>query len=199
MQLMTRNSRQRKSYALVLCREKIKQEAVSISKTLGFGVLKEFCDADARLHGGLQTHNKVDKAQCDVDHDCYTWISSELQQINALQAKLDASNDEDEKRALEEDTTGKILWLCWRGLRQEVGQVPEKVIDRIARDQRVCYQVAKARGQALHEIIEIFQEALAEPVEDDQAHLRRIMADAEAGTSKYDLLHSVPFFKVIRN
>ncbi|KAI6042330.1 hypothetical protein EDC04DRAFT_996117 [Pisolithus marmoratus] len=178
MQLMTRNSRQRKSYALVLCREKIKQEAVSISKTLGFGVLKEFCDADARLHGGLH---------------------SELQQINALQAKLDASNDEDEKRALEEDTTGKILWLCWRGLRQEVGQVPEKVIDRIARDQRVCYQVAKARGQALHEIIEIFQEALAEPVEDDQAHLRRIMADAEAGTSKYDLLHSVPFFKVIRN
>ncbi|KAI6151514.1 hypothetical protein BKA82DRAFT_414826 [Pisolithus tinctorius] len=66
----------------------------------------------------------------------------------------------------------------------------DQVIDCIVRNEKLSYQVAETRRQALHEIRGIFQETLTEPVNDDQAHLRRIMADAEAHTSKYDLLLS---------
>ncbi|KAI6015695.1 hypothetical protein EDC04DRAFT_563079 [Pisolithus marmoratus] len=127
------------------------------------------------------------KANHEVDHDSYD-IGPELRQIMALQEQLDTVNNEDEQRALEEDVTGKILWAFWVGVHQEVKGIPAKIVDRTIggtlREQR------KMRVQALHEISEIFQKALSKPANDAQAHLRRIMADAGAGISKYELLCS---------
>ncbi|KAI6041697.1 hypothetical protein EDC04DRAFT_2666400 [Pisolithus marmoratus] len=57
-----------------------------------------------------------------------------FREIEALQAKLDETVDEDEQRALEEDVTGKILWLCWCGIRAEVDELLRKVVDYILRE-----------------------------------------------------------------
>ncbi|KAI6018863.1 hypothetical protein EDC04DRAFT_440787 [Pisolithus marmoratus] len=58
---------------------------------------------------------------CEVD------IHFTLQEIKTLQRALDATDDEGEQRALEEDVTGKILWLSWCGILAEVGQrLPEE-------------------------------------------------------------------------
>ncbi|KAI6152677.1 hypothetical protein BKA82DRAFT_1008444 [Pisolithus tinctorius] len=54
---------------------------------------------------------------------------------------------------------------------------------------RTRTQVVESQAdQFLEEISQVFNDALAKLPTDDQAHLRRIMADAEAGTSKYRLL-----------
>ncbi|KIO10783.1 hypothetical protein M404DRAFT_875267 [Pisolithus tinctorius Marx 270] len=70
--------------------------------------------------------------------------------------ELDATKDEDEQRALEEDVTGKILWLF-------------------------------CNLMGLWEIGEIIRGTFRTDPDDDQVHLRRIMADAGAGTSKHQL------------
>ncbi|KIO03644.1 hypothetical protein M404DRAFT_1001125 [Pisolithus tinctorius Marx 270] len=56
---------------------------------------------------------------------------STVQEVEALQAKLIETEDEDEQRALEEDVTGKILWLCWCGIRAEVDELLSKVVHYI--------------------------------------------------------------------
>ncbi|KAI6019108.1 hypothetical protein EDC04DRAFT_2739951 [Pisolithus marmoratus] len=55
-------------------------------------------------------------------------------QIEALQAKLNETEDEDEQRALEEDVTGKILWSCWCGICAEVDELLPKVVDYLQRE-----------------------------------------------------------------
>ncbi|KAI6001712.1 hypothetical protein EDC04DRAFT_2789162 [Pisolithus marmoratus] len=57
-----------------------------------------------------------------------------VQEIEALQAKLDETVDEDEQRALEEDVTGRILWLCWCGICAEVDELLPKVLDYLRRE-----------------------------------------------------------------
>ncbi|KAI6038905.1 hypothetical protein EDC04DRAFT_2689794 [Pisolithus marmoratus] len=57
-----------------------------------------------------------------------------FREIEALQAKLNETVDEDEQRALEEDVTGKILWLCWCGICTEVDELLPKVLDYIRRE-----------------------------------------------------------------
>ncbi|KAI5984782.1 hypothetical protein EDC04DRAFT_1624520 [Pisolithus marmoratus] len=57
-----------------------------------------------------------------------------VQEIKTLQAKLNETVDEDEQRALEEDVTGKILWLCWCGICAEVEELLPKVVDYLRRE-----------------------------------------------------------------
>ncbi|KAI6145904.1 hypothetical protein BKA82DRAFT_4162435 [Pisolithus tinctorius] len=57
-----------------------------------------------------------------------------VQKIEELQAKLHATKDEDEQRALEEDITGKILWLCWCGVCAAMDQLLPKVVDHIRKE-----------------------------------------------------------------
>ncbi|KAI5984786.1 hypothetical protein EDC04DRAFT_2831863 [Pisolithus marmoratus] len=57
-----------------------------------------------------------------------------FREIEALQAKLNETVDEDEQRALEEDVTGKILWLCWCGICAEVDELLPKVLDYLQRE-----------------------------------------------------------------
>ncbi|KAI6004962.1 hypothetical protein EDC04DRAFT_2784504 [Pisolithus marmoratus] len=61
-------------------------------------------------------------------------VPSMVQEIEALQAKLDETEGEDEQRALEEDITGKILWLCWSGICAEADELLQKVEDYIQRE-----------------------------------------------------------------
>ncbi|KAI5993800.1 hypothetical protein F5J12DRAFT_422256 [Pisolithus orientalis] len=98
-----------------------------------------------------------------------------IEEVEALQAKLDATVDEDEQRALEEDVTGKILWLCWCGICAEVDQLLPKVVGYIRRE-------GNMKG-----LVTIAFITCSTDSGDDQAHLRRIMFDAGEGTSKHQL------------
>ncbi|KAI6145886.1 hypothetical protein BKA82DRAFT_1003956 [Pisolithus tinctorius] len=101
-----------------------------------------------------------------------------IQEVEALQAKLNATEDQDEERALQEDVTGKILWLCWCGICIEVEELLPQIMDYIWREGDI--------KQGLWKISSIVP-SLTNPG-DDQAHLQRIMYDAGAGTSKHRLL-----------
>ncbi|KAI6101075.1 hypothetical protein EV401DRAFT_2027800 [Pisolithus croceorrhizus] len=99
-----------------------------------------------------------------------------VEDIKALQVKLDATNDEDEQRALEEDVTGKILWLLWCGICAEVDEILPKVVNYIQRE-------GAMRGLLQISTVEL---PSTDP-SDDQAHLQRVMYDAGADISKYQL------------
>ncbi|KAI6145869.1 hypothetical protein BKA82DRAFT_4162036 [Pisolithus tinctorius] len=66
-----------------------------------------------------------------IEYDRHLNTPSMVQEIEALWKKLNATEDEDEQRALEEDVTGKILWFCWRGICAEVEELLPKVVDYI--------------------------------------------------------------------
>ncbi|KAI6159005.1 hypothetical protein EDD17DRAFT_934020 [Pisolithus thermaeus] len=102
--------------------------------------------------------------------------ASMLQDIKTLQVKFEATNDEDEQRTLEEDITGKILWLLWCGICADVDELLPKVVDFIRKEEGM--------KRCLVEIPWVI--ASTEPA-DDQMHLQRIMYDAGAKTSKYQL------------
>ncbi|KAI6030130.1 hypothetical protein EDC04DRAFT_111735 [Pisolithus marmoratus] len=78
-------------------------------------------------------------------------VRSTVQEIASLQEKLQATHDEGEQCALEEDITGKILWFYWRGIRSEVDQLLPKMktitivqvcvrLQRLSREPRVKSQ-----------------------------------------------------------
>ncbi|KAI6003310.1 hypothetical protein F5J12DRAFT_170801 [Pisolithus orientalis] len=114
-----------------------------------------------------------------INYDRQLDIHSKVQEIKVLKAKLDATEDEDEQRALEEDITGRILWLCWCGICAEVDQLLPMVVGYIQREGNIA---------ALYEIYQIMtSRKYAEP-DDNQAHFQRVMLDAGAGTSKHQLL-----------
>ncbi|KAI6003184.1 hypothetical protein F5J12DRAFT_164189 [Pisolithus orientalis] len=170
-------------------KRKIEQEALLISKTLAFEILEDIRAVyeDAPFRRGPLRDCVVNKAECKPDFDGF---GSHLRQIKDLQAKFDEANDV-EKRALEEDITGRMLWLCWTGIHREVKLATKEIVLKIVKDELNAVRVARRRSWVLNEIGKIFEEALAEPVNDDhQVHLRRIMADAEKGTLKYELFRS---------
>ncbi|KAI5986975.1 hypothetical protein F5J12DRAFT_574420 [Pisolithus orientalis] len=113
-----------------------------------------------------------------IEYDRRLDIPSVIEEIEALQAKLDATADGDEKRALEEDVTGKILWLCWCGICAEVDQLLPKVVDYIRREGNM---------NGLREIFMIIFPMKLIDSDDNQTHLRRVMLDAGVGTSKHRL------------
>ncbi|KAI6019319.1 hypothetical protein BKA83DRAFT_1574031 [Pisolithus microcarpus] len=149
-------------------RQRLRGEIESISQTLGAElfehILIAFCQPEltGRAHY-IQYDRQLDPL-------------SVVRDIRALQAKLDATKDMDEQRALEEDATGKILWLFWCGICAEVEELLRKVADLIRREEMMKYALQHIRGL----------QSEVDP-SDDQVHLRRIMLDAEANTSKYQL------------
>ncbi|KAI5997534.1 hypothetical protein EDD15DRAFT_346910 [Pisolithus albus] len=118
----------------------------------------------------------------NIDYDRQLNIPSVVQEIAALQAKLDTIKDEDEHRALEEDVTGKILWLCWCGICAEADVLLPKVVDCLRRE-------ANGLEETYDSMLSVSVDSRS-PMDpgDDQAHLRRIMRDARANTSKHQLL-----------
>ncbi|KAL4068834.1 hypothetical protein V8B97DRAFT_753591 [Scleroderma yunnanense] len=167
-------------------RRKMVCEAGSISRSLGVGLLKDTIAAYTGAWIVLESSDKMDR--CNVDDNWHGSVQEMLQDVDLLYERLDTANDEDERRALEEDITGKILLLCWHGIRFEIGQVPAKVVDCILKDATVDRKTLWTRAQRLEDIGSMFKNALAEPPDDAQAHLRRVLDDAKARISKHELL-----------
>ncbi|KAI5983008.1 hypothetical protein EDC04DRAFT_1761162 [Pisolithus marmoratus] len=158
--------------------KKITCEVESILQTLGSGLFEHIATTFyntwwERLTTGVKCQARY------VDYDRQLDTPSMVQEIKALQAKLDKTEDEDEQRALEEDVTGKILWLCWCGICAEVEELLPKVVDYLRREANM--------GGLFSMSLAIRHITSADPG-DDQTHLQRIMRDARAGTSKHQLL-----------
>ncbi|KAI5984919.1 hypothetical protein F5J12DRAFT_62920 [Pisolithus orientalis] len=156
---------------------KLEHELKSIRQTLSALLLEDiritFYDAycEHQPFTGATTVHVLNAVCRQLD------IPSTVEEIEVLQMKLDMTFDDDEQRALEEDITGKILWLCWCGICAEVDQLLPKIVDHIRREGYMM---------GLSEISNIIYCAEIEP-DDDQVHLQRIMLDAGAGTSKHQL------------
>lgn len=153
-----------------------------IAKTLGF----EFIDVITTgfLRAKTLFDGLVDGGENDADDG---GISSLVQEVEKLQEEHDRADDDGERRALEEDITGKVLLVCQRGISSEVEQAIAKVVDRLLKDETVDRNVLSERAEDLHNISERFREVLADLPDDRHAHLRRIMVDARARTSKREL------------
>ncbi|KAI5987983.1 hypothetical protein F5J12DRAFT_531736 [Pisolithus orientalis] len=126
----------------------------------------------------MQYSRSIDVGRC-IEYDRQLDFHSMVREMEVLQAKPNAIEDEDEQRALEEDVTGKILWLCWCGICAEVDQLLPQVADYIRSERKFV---------GLRAILNsLMTGPLANP-SDDQVHLQRILFDAGAGTSKHQLL-----------
>ncbi|KAI6135423.1 heterokaryon incompatibility protein-domain-containing protein [Pisolithus croceorrhizus] len=108
-------------------------------------------------HGSMHPSTEATGQVDRMKYDRQLDTASMLQDIKTLQVKFEATNDEDEQRTLEEDITGKVVDF----IRKEEGM-----------------------KRCLVEIPWVI--ASTEPA-DDQMHLQRIMYDAGAKTSKYQL------------
>ncbi|KAI6002307.1 hypothetical protein F5J12DRAFT_228615 [Pisolithus orientalis] len=158
-------------------RRNTQNDVRSISQTLSVGLLDRICSS---FLGESKDKQRIGRVGC-TDYDTVN-VHSMVQEITSLQAKLEATHDEDEQRALEEDITGKILLLYWCGISSEVDQLLPKVVEyiRMERD-------SDARPSGLREIAEIIKGTPYISPDDDIAHLRRVMLDAGADISKYKL------------
>ncbi|KAI6022816.1 hypothetical protein BKA83DRAFT_4269574 [Pisolithus microcarpus] len=115
-------------------------------------------------------------------------VHSTLQDIRALQGKLDGTDDDDERRALEEDVTGLILWLSLYGILSEVEQRLPEVTNYIRRGgDSTTPESHDYLRQGLREIGKIIEKAPHPQLDDDPAHLQRIILDAGARVSKHQL------------
>ncbi|KAI6151183.1 hypothetical protein BKA82DRAFT_3123493 [Pisolithus tinctorius] len=114
-------------------------------------------------------------------------VLSTVREIEVLQEKLQATEDEDEHRALEEDITGKILWFYWRGICSEVDQILAEVknFTREGLSTRMISDVPTHRD--FGDIAELIKGSRRMDLDDDMAHLQRIMLDAGAGISRHQL------------
>ncbi|KAI6118494.1 hypothetical protein EDD16DRAFT_983490 [Pisolithus croceorrhizus] len=156
-------------------KQKVEYELRSISQTLGADLLHHIMTTfENACYQCLPWPRSRQASHVYYDRQFNT--PSMIQEIRALQLKLDATKDEDERRALEEDVTGKILWLFWCGICAEVDGLLPKVMDYVRRE-------GNPVGSS-----DMWRSATCTDPEDNQAHLRRIMFDAGAGTSKHQLL-----------
>lgn len=179
-------------------KRKTESEAESISRSLGVGLLEKIGTAyiNDRSSNDIsvspqQSHRKDSgRTKRDVDYDKPASIPSVLQEIQVLQEILDAVEEDDERRALEEDITGKILWVCWRGICSEVQHVPAKVVDYILNEKLGDTDDVRTRTQCLTNIGMMFRNAFTGSGRHrlQQIHLWRVIDDAWSGTSKYQLL-----------
>ncbi|KAI6041056.1 hypothetical protein EDC04DRAFT_3139927 [Pisolithus marmoratus] len=112
---------------------------------------------------------------------------SEVEQIKKWCEMLIRSNDDHERRALVEDTVGKILLACWRGVASEIVGVLREVVDRYVNDEAVDQQ-PQDRARRLHKIQWVFKAAFEEISDDGLNPLRRIFDDAVHRVSKHQLL-----------
>ncbi|KAI6013246.1 hypothetical protein EDC04DRAFT_719515 [Pisolithus marmoratus] len=116
-------------------------------------------------------------------------IRSLIREATILEDQLDMVEDDDEKRALEEDVTGKILLACWRGVCSEIEPILTKVAHLIVTDTRVGRDGRKQRIRLLRDVGDAFKHATNDGHGESRGcHLRRIVVDAEENVSKYKLL-----------
>ncbi|KAI6007851.1 hypothetical protein EDC04DRAFT_935668 [Pisolithus marmoratus] len=80
-------------------KQEMERTVESISQTLGAGLLEYFCTT---LLDAWEDNEPISHTDFDMAH-----IHCTVQDIETLQAELQATEDEDEQRALEEDITGK--------------------------------------------------------------------------------------------
>ncbi|KAI5988500.1 hypothetical protein EDC04DRAFT_1440835 [Pisolithus marmoratus] len=128
-------------------------------------------------HEGIPVTGRLRGSYLEYDRQFDTL--AKVHEIEALQVQLDATENEEEQRALEEDITGRILWLCWCGICAEVDELLPKVVGYIRGEGDV---------EGLREIYRVMNQTGHIDPNDAQAHLRRIMLDARAGISKHQLL-----------
>ncbi|KAI6022065.1 hypothetical protein EDC04DRAFT_343260 [Pisolithus marmoratus] len=157
-------------------RRKIHNEIKLISQTLSVGLLDRV--RSSFLEEPEDKERTGQGARTDYDP---VGVRSTIRGIVSLEKKLQATHDEDEQCALEEDITGKILWFYWDGIRSEMDQILPKVVDRIWNDADEDYRAG------LRQIAEIIKRAPHEIPDDDTIHLRRVMYDAGTGVSRHRL------------
>ncbi|KAI6020593.1 hypothetical protein EDC04DRAFT_2737279 [Pisolithus marmoratus] len=118
-------------------RRKMECELMSMSQTLGTDLLEHIrIRFDKAYYARLSSYGSASHPQSqstgvtgqasNMYYDRTLNIPSMVQEVQALKTKLNATEDEDEQRALEEDVTGKILWLCWCGICAEVDELLSK-------------------------------------------------------------------------
>ncbi|KAI6030137.1 hypothetical protein EDC04DRAFT_3091838 [Pisolithus marmoratus] len=165
---------------------KIRNEVKLISQTLSVeasaAVGEELLD---RIRSSLLKGSEDEQSTGQGSHPDYDPVNvrSTVQEIASLQEKLQATHDEGEQCALEEDINGKILWFYWRGIRSEVDQLLPKAVDRIRNDADEDYHYRTG----LRQIAEIIKRAPREIPGDNIVHLRRVMYDAGTGVSRHRL------------
>ncbi|KAL4070092.1 hypothetical protein V8B97DRAFT_527985 [Scleroderma yunnanense] len=159
------------------------------SKSFGMEILQTVSAVYQRSPEFLGS-SSGEEGDLDMDHVNTTRdnIRSLVQDVKTLEEKLFATQVDDERRALEDDITGKILLAYWKGICSEIEQIVEKVIRRIVNDGSISRSEQEERSKNLQQDGMILEKATAAASDDDQSHLRRILADAEAGISKYELL-----------
>lgn len=153
-------------------KQEMERTVESISQTLGAGLLEYFCTT---LLDAWEDNEPISHTDFDMAH-----IHCTVQDIETLQAELQATEDEDEQRALEEDITGKILWFFRCGIRAELNEIVAMVLNYTENS------VGGLSHTRLHEIAEII-ERIPHRVPDDTLHLQRVMHDAGTGVSRYRL------------
>ncbi|KAI6147787.1 hypothetical protein BKA82DRAFT_4144198 [Pisolithus tinctorius] len=154
-------------------------EVASISQTLGAGLLEHIRATLLDVCEGNPSR-RTDQIG-DTDHDTAN-ARSTVKEIVALQMTLQGAEDENEKRALEEDITGKILWCCWHAVFSEVDQLLANVVESVQKK-----QYSDTLRQGFREVAEIIKGAPRIHPDDDIAHLQQIMLDAGAGISRHEL------------
>ncbi|KAI6133664.1 hypothetical protein EV401DRAFT_31807 [Pisolithus croceorrhizus] len=119
---------------------------------------------------------------------------TDIQEIKKLQEILTEIDDDnngnrgndDERRALMEDITGRILLTCWQGISFEVVRIVEKVVNRLFDKEDMGWKtVAKDR---IHNIGWVLSQAASSVLDDGLDPLQRMMHDAADGVAKHQLL-----------
>ncbi|KAI5983916.1 hypothetical protein EDD15DRAFT_1834082 [Pisolithus albus] len=133
-------------------RERALREVKSISQTLGVVLLRRICTV-------------IPDASVDEMHGM---------QVTIHARKLDGTEDDDERRALEEDVTGQILWLSLYGTLAEVKQRLPEVSNYIERGgDSTTRESHDYLLWGLHEIGKIIEKAFQPQLDDNLAHLQR--------------------------
>lgn len=152
-----------------------------ISESLSTQLLEHICVTLSDAWGYDKSRRRDQVGDNDFD---MARVYSMIQEIVALQAQLEATEDNDEQRALEEDLTGRILWFYWCGILSEVDHMLAMVVNHIRQNR---YMLDEYDYRDLYRTAEIIKKTSHVGPADDIAHLRRIMFDAGAGISKHKL------------
>ncbi|KAL4072664.1 hypothetical protein V8B97DRAFT_330301 [Scleroderma yunnanense] len=154
--------------------KKLVARAELISKSLGFAILQDLSAAYNTARDVFNSYSgEGENVNNSVGHPRFASIESMVEDVKLLQDKLSVTEDDDEKRALEEDITGKILLACWCGIHSEIEPILAKVVEHILKDETVPRTVLSTRVALLERFGRILEAAIAEPPEDYQVHLRR--------------------------